>query len=87
MTEFRCPSCGSNGVITLRQTIVMANTGEIFGHYSEDAPNAKARCVGCDWKGTREQFDVKVLSKEQKDLRHEQRQLTKTNRRPIPLRK
>lgn len=56
-----CPDCGSDQVIVYEEHAVMANT---FEHYCHSVkaydPDAKARCLECDWRGQRQ--DLKERS-------------------------
>ena len=50
----RCPECGTDMVIIREEHSVMANTFEHYCHsVKAHDPDAKARCLDCNWKGER----------------------------------
>ena len=52
-----CPQCESTEVIVYEEHAVNANTFEHFCHsVKAHDPDAKARCLTCDWTGQRDQL-------------------------------
>lgn len=52
-----CPECGSVKVTVTAEQMFMVNTGEHWCHSvkTQDS-DAKAGCLDCGWKGTRDQL-------------------------------
>lgn len=52
-----CPQCGSQYVLVTSEQMFFANTGEHYCHSVKiHDDNAKAKCNGCEWTGTRSQL-------------------------------
>ena len=49
-----CPECGSDQVTVTAEQSFMVNTGEHYCHsVKTHDPDAKARCLSCQWQGER----------------------------------
>lgn len=59
MSILRCLNCGSPHLLVYAETSYWANTGEHYCHsIKTHDPQAKVRCINCDWEGKRHQVET-----------------------------
>lgn len=56
--KLTCPTCGAEKVVAYEMHAVDANTFEHYCHsVKAHDPDAKARCLECDWEGERRELN------------------------------
>jgi len=72
VTELHCPECGSKDVFSTHEQAFMINTGDHYGHMTNDYDsNSKSGCIVCGWRGERSHLVSNTIEAAIKEKNHD----------------